>query len=64
MVKYLYVEMYRISVVFLIQPSKVQFELMYHDHVNFITDAEYRRMYNDLFKNDKCGGFTTASCER
>ena len=58
MVKYLYVEMYRTTVIFLIQPSKVQFELMYHDHVEFITDSEYRCMYKDLFKNDKCGGFT------
>lgn len=58
MVKYQKVEIYDCTVVFLINPTKVEFEIMYHDNVSRVTDAEYREMYKDIFDNDKCGGFT------
>lgn len=59
MVKYLKVEIYDITVVFLINPTKVEFELFYHDNVNRITDDEYKQMYKDVFDNKRCVGFTT-----
>lgn len=58
MIKYLEVEIYEITVVFLIKPTKAEFERMYHDNVTKIKDDEYRKMYDDIFKNEKCGGFT------
>jgi hypothetical protein len=53
MVKYQKVEIYGTTVVFLVEPTKVEFELMYHDNVEKITDDEYKQMYKDTFKNDK-----------
>lgn len=58
MVKYQKVEIYDCMVVFLVEPTKVDFELMYHDNVTRITDDEYKQMHKDIFDNDKCGGFT------
>ena len=58
MVKYLKVEIYNITVVFLINPTKVEFELFYHDHVSLITDDEYKLMHKDIYNNNSCGGFT------
>lgn len=58
MVKYQKVEIYCTTVVFLVEPTKVEFELMYHDNVERITDEEYKQMYKDTFQNNKCGGYT------
>ena len=44
--------------VFLVEPTKVEFELMYHDNVERITDEEYKQMYQDTFQNNKCCGYT------
>ena len=58
MVKYQKVEIYCTTVVFLVEPTKVEFELMYHDNVERITDDEYKQMYQDTFQNNKCCGYT------
>ena len=58
MVKYQRIDVYGCTVVFMGEPTKVEFELMYHDNVERITDDEYKRMYHDIFENKKCGGFT------
>lgn len=58
MVKYQKVEIYETTVVFLVEPTKVEFELMYHDNVTRITDDEYKKMYQDTFHNNKCCGYT------
>ena len=58
MVKYQKVEIYGITVVFLVEPTKVEFELMYHDNVERITDEEYKQMYQDTFQNKECCGYT------
>lgn len=58
MVKHLKVEIYDITVVFLINPTKVEFETFYHDNVTRINDEEYKQMYKDVFNNDTCAGFT------
>ena len=58
MVKYQKVEIYGLTVVFLVEPTKVEFELMYHDNVERITDDEYKQMYQDTFQNNKCCGYT------
>jgi hypothetical protein len=58
MVKFLTVEIYNITVVFFSNPTKAEFETMYHDNVTRITDKEYKQMYYDIFENEKCGGFT------
>lgn len=59
MVKYQRVDIYGMTVLFLANPTKVEFELMYHDNVEKITDDEYKLMYKDTFNNNGCGGFTT-----
>lgn len=59
MIKYQTIDIYGITVVFLVEPTKVEFELMYHDNVERIDDDEYKQMYKDIFENEKCGGFTT-----
>lgn len=58
MVKYQKVEIYGTTVVFLVEPTKVEFELMYHDNVTRITDDEYKKMYQDTFHNNECYGYT------
>ena len=58
MVKYQKVEIYCTTVVFLVEPTKVEFELMYHDNVERITDEEYKQMYQDTFQNKECRGYT------
>ena len=58
MVKYLKVEIYDITVVFMLNPTRVEFEMMYHDNATRILDEEYKQMQKDVFENDKCGGFT------
>ena len=58
MVKYQKVEIYETTVVFLVEPTKVEFELMYHDNVTRITDYEYKKMYQDTFHNNECYGYT------
>ena len=58
MVKYQKVEIYCTTVVFLVEPTKVEFELMYHDNVERITDEEYKQMYQDTFQNNECCGYT------
>ena len=58
MVKYQKVEIYCTTVVFLVEPTKVEFELMYHDNVERITDEEYKQMYKDTFHNNECYGYT------
>ena len=58
MVKYQKIDIYGLTVVFLVEPTKVEFELMYHDNVTRITDDEYKQMYKDVFDNERCGGFT------
>lgn len=58
MVKYQKVEIYGTTVVFLVEPTKVEFELMYHDNVTRITDYEYKNMYQDTFHNNECYGYT------
>ena len=58
MVKYQKIDIYDTTVVFLVEPTKVEFEFMYHDNVTKITDDEYKQMYKDVFENEKCGGFT------
>ena len=58
MVKYQKVEIYGTTVVFLVEPTKVEFELMYHDNVERITDEEYKQMYQDTFHNNECYGYT------
>ena len=58
MVKYQKVEIYGTTVVVLIEPTKVEFELMYHDNVTRITDDEYKKMYQDTFHNNECYGYT------
>ena len=58
MVKYQKVEIYETTVVFLVEPTKVEFELMYHDNVTRITDEEYKQMYKDTFHNNECYGYT------
>ena len=42
----------------MVEPTKVEFELMYHDNVERITDDEYKQMYQDTFQNNKCCGYT------
>ena len=46
MVKYQRIDVYGCTVVFMGEPTKVEFELMYHDNVERITDDEYKRMYD------------------
>lgn len=58
MLKYQKVEIYETTVVFLVEPTKVEFELMYHDNVTRITDDEYKKMYQDTFHNNECYGYT------
>lgn len=58
MKKFLKVEIYNLTVVFFAEPTKVEFETVYHDNVTRITDKEYKQMYYDMFENEKCGGFT------
>ena len=58
MVKYQKVEIYWLTVVFLVEHTKVEFELMYHDNVERITDEEYKQMYQDTFQNNECCGYT------
>ena len=58
MLKYQKVEIYCTTVVFLVEPTKVEFELMYHDNVERITDDEYKHMYQDTFHNNECYGYT------
>ena len=58
MLKYQKVEIYCTTVVFLVEPTKVEFELMYHDNVEMITDDEYKKMYQDTFQNNECCGYT------
>ena len=58
MVKYQKVEIYGTTVVFLVEPTKVEFELMYHDNVERITDEEYKQMYKETFQNNECYGYT------
>lgn len=59
MVKYQKIDIYGCTAVFLVEPTKVEFEMMYHDNVTRITDEEYKQMHKDIFENNKCGGFTT-----
>ena len=58
MVKYQKVEICCTTVVFLVEHTKVEFELMYHDNVERITDEEYKQMYQDTFHNNECCGYT------
>ena len=58
MVKYQKVEIYWLTVVFLVEHTKVEFELMYHDNVERITDDEYKKMYQDTFQNNECCCYT------
>ena len=60
MKKFVKVEIYNVTVVFLIVATKLEFEMFYHDNVERISDDEYKRMFKDTFYNDKCGGYTTS----
>ena len=48
MKNFLRVEIYNITVVFFAEPTKVEFETVYHDNVTRITDKEYKQMYYDM----------------
>lgn len=59
MKKFIHVDIYDCTIIFFVEPTKLEFEMMYHDNVERIKDDEYKQMYTDMFENDKCGGFTT-----
>ena len=42
----------------MLRPSKTEFESLYYRNATRITDAEYKKMHDDAFSNNKCGGFT------
>ena len=45
MKKFVKVEIYNVTVVFLIEATKLEFEMFYHDNVERISDEEYKRMF-------------------
>lgn len=54
------VDMYHVSVTFLIESDIHEFNMLYYDNASKITDEEYRYMLEDIKNPERCNGFTIA----